>query len=578
MVSRVSLSTQTLDELKAKLRSDVYTAMDAARAAAAIEQATVNNSEIICTIYDKFYNAIGDPQYSELSFNFPRNDIGAGKMIISRLDPLADIILTCNSATVPITIEVQNMLWSGRIKIAHDNFGDRDKGDYIECELEDDYAWLFKIVAWPDYLAPIQAQFPPRGVSIGPVISLLKHLLATQAFRLQTGMWDLVNNVLSLDFDWRNWFGNAFMQPNPHGESFLQYLFTMLRTPIYVLPTDTLFDTSEFTSINWRMDKVGAIFKQQVEANGLAVEVKLWRPGDPQPGNDPLLEKFPLRVPTICVDIKDRLGVIGPTGTFVDGILRELVDLEATVFGEVLSPFLNAKGEYAPDWINIAPALGINYVPSWAVFNADNPQSQLRGRLSHHTPECWRVIIGGHSPQWMNDLVDSTIRYVIDMITIVVGITGVPNNLFDGLFDNILLAFQLADNFDRRVAAGPYCYPEIFVPTTNAPYTIDGLLQLKRQMWKTRGYIAGQLYFRNGGQYEIGRDLFLGGMATIIRNGQIYTDFIDNIAITDTRGKRTEVFVQVGDGKMQQAPFVRLQKQIVSYEEMFNILTLGQSN
>jgi hypothetical protein len=553
--------------------------MDAARLAAEMEDAEVAGSKIVCTIYDKFYNPIGSPNYSELSVSFVRNDIGAGKMIISNNDDLAQLILTCESATVPITIEVQNMLWSGRIKIAHDTFGERDKPDFIECELEDDYAWLFKIIAWPDYLAPLQAQFPPRGVSIGPVISLLKHLLATQAFRLQAGLWDLVNNVLSLDLDWRNWFGRTLMKdPSTSGGNFFQDLFTMLRTPIYVIPTDTLFDTSEFTSINWRMDKVGQIFKQQVESNGLAVEVKLWRPGDPQPGSDPLLELFPLRVPTIVVDIKDRLGVVGPTGTFVDGILRELVDLEASIFGQVLSPFLNAKGQYAPDWINIAPALGINFVPSWAVFNADTPNNGLRGRLSHHTPECWRVIIGGHSPQWMNDLIDSTIRYVLDMVTIVVGISGIPSNLFDGLFDNILLAFQLADNFDRRVKAGPYCYPEIFVPTTTAPYTIDGLLQLKRQMWNTRGYIAGQLYFRNGVPYEIGRDLFLGGMATIIRNGQIYTDFVENISIKDTRDTRTEVFVQIGDGKQQQPPFVRLQKQIVSYEEMFNILTLGQSN
>lgn len=406
-MARVDLDAQALERLKEKLKSDIYTAVDAARMVAEVEKAAVSDTRIVVTVYDRFYTPIGEcGNYLEMSCSFPRNQVPQGKLAIPRLDKygrgdrFADLALTCHEQTVPITIEVGHLLWSGRIKIAHDNFNIPEKADFVECELEGDYAWLLKILAWPNFLLPIQVQFPPRGVAIGPAVSVLKFLIGTQAFRLQSGLWDIVNNLLSGNFDWRAWFGTALMQDVGDDGPGLDDLFRMLRTPIYVVPTNPLTDTSPFISINWRMDKVGSIFEQHVKDNGLVVEVKLWRPGDPQPGNDPLLKAFPLTVPTIVVDIKDRMGVVGPTGSFLDGILRVLVDLEGSLFGEILNPFLNPRGEYAPEGWNIAPVLGVHFVDPWVIFNADHPLGGVSGRISHHHPEAWRVIIGGLS----NDL------------------------------------------------------------------------------------------------------------------------------------------------------------------------------
>lgn len=580
---RVDLDSQTLDDLKAKLTGDAYTAVNAARMIAEIEDAAASDVNIIVTIYDKFYNPIGEcGNYETLGCSFPRNQVESGQLTIPRWtnsgmsDPLAEVALTCHETTVPITVEIGNLLWSGRIKAAHDNFNMKDKADVVECDLEGDYAWLMKIVAWPNFLLPLIVQFPTRGVAIGPAISVLKFLLGTQAFRLQSGMWDLVNNLASLNLDWRSWFG-TFLMTDPDGPDNnlgLDDVFRVLRTPVYVVPTNPLADTSPFVSINWRMDKVGSIFEKTVKDCGLSVEVKLWRPGDPQPGSDPLLALFPLTVPTIVVDIKDRMGIVGPTGTFLDGILRQLVDIEGSLFGEILDPFLNPNGEYAPDGWNIAPLIGIHFVPPWVIFNADDPKGGVSGKLSHHTPESWRVIIGGKSPQWLNDIINATLRWLVDLILIVVGITGISSNLFDGLFNDVLLAFALADNFDRRVEMGPYGYPEVFVPTDNA-YSLDGIFAMKREMWNTKGYVSGQVSFRNGLPYEIGRDLHPNALATVIRNGKMYTDYVENIVVLDTRDERAEVMVQIGDGKREEPPIVRVQRNIARFEQAINILTLA---
>lgn len=571
---RVNLDVATLDELKAKLASSAYEAVEAARMAAEVERAAIQDTRVIVTLYDKFYKPIGEcGNYKELACAWPRNKVETGRIVMDRMDPLADVALQCHETTVPITIEVGTLLWSGRVKIAHDEFNEPNRADQVTCELEGDYAWLMKIIAWPNPLAPIQLQFPPRGWAIGPAISVLKFLISSQVFRLQSGLWDMLNNALSLNLDWRAWMGTFLMQD--FGEEFrIDDIMRMLRTPIYVVPTNPLMDTSPLISLNWRMDKLGDIINQTVTDNGLYVEIKLWRPGDPQPGDDPLLVQYPLTVPTIVLDIKDRMGVTGPTGTFLDGILRTLVDINTSMFGEILEPFLNPNGEYKPDGWNIAPLLGIHFNEPWAIFNADHPQGGVKGRLSHHHPEAWRVIIGGKSPAWLNNIINATFSFILDMIMIVVGLSGIPSNLFEGLFNDVALAFALADNMSRRIDMGPYGHPEWFV-ATNSPYNIDGIFAMKREMWNTRGYISGQVTFRNGEPYEIGRDLFPGGLATIIRNGQLYTDYVEQVTLIDTGEERALVEIQIGDGQQEEAYEVKTQRKLADFIRTFNAATLA---
>ena len=462
------------------LNADNRTAIGAADMMAAAELAAP--TDILVTLYDKVYKTRGEVNdYINVECAFPRHLVETGNLVMKGDDPLAPAALLCHEEVVPITIEIGHLLWSGRIKIAKDRFGWKNEADTVVCELEGDRAWLMKIMAWPNFLLPIQVQFPPRGVAIGTAISVIKWVVSTQTFRLQSGLWDLINNLGSLNLDWKSWFGTALMQ-DPLGDDGvfdLSDVMRMLRTPIFVVGNifDGLFDTSPFISINWRMDKLYDLIDQVVKDNGLVVEVRLWRKGDPQPQDNML---FPLTSATIVVDVKDRMGIVGPTHTFLDGILRTLIDLQDSVFGEALNPFLNPNGEIAPEGFNIAPLFGLHWVQPWALFNADHPQSGCWGEMAHHHPLAWRTIIGGHSPKWMNDLINATLAFFLDMIMIIVGFTGVPSTLLDGLFNDILLAFALADNMSRRIKLGPYGYPEWFAPTGHAPYNIDGVFAMKR--------------------------------------------------------------------------------------------------
>jgi len=532
-------------------------------AAAEASRSLLNPStDIAVTFYTKTYGYAGVcGDYKSLTYTFNRNQVGTATIVLKHTDPLVDVVMKCHEEVVPVTIQNGYMRWSGRVEYVDYSLKD---GQYdVTCYCTDDYQWFDKIMCWPDFLMPIQVQFPSRALYIGPAITCIKTMIAEQCFRIQSGIWELVNNLASGDLNWESWFGTLLMG---NGKP-----LHMLFTPIVVVPTNPIFDTSPTVSMNGRMDKLSVLVDQVVKDNGLVLTANLWLPGEPQPKG--LL--IDLTVPTIVVDCKDMSGVTGPTGTFLDGIIKDVVDLQKSVLGDVLAPFLNPKHSYAPEGINIAPRLGVNFTAPWVLFS-DHPRGGLREfHLIPHHPLAHTIIGGGKSPQWINDLINATFEWLIQAIEIVIGFTGIPDTLLDGTFDDIILAFQQIENFDRRVKLGPYGFPEYFQQTGASAYTLDEWFALQSAMWDTRGYHGIVLSFDNGYPYTVGKDLFLGGLASFGIRGQLYTDYVERITITDDPDTRAKVDVMIGDGKSHEDPVVRIQRKITKFEEAFNIITLS---
>ncbi|UVK59416.1 minor tail protein [Mycobacterium phage Venti] len=565
-----------LAEIQRKLLShNPHEVMQAARQVAEVDANPPG--EVSCTVRYNTYKLAGEASNRKsLAVSWPRLTVPTGKLVLDGDDGLADVVLNCHETVVPVVVDCGPLRWSGRVDVAHDKFGDPNEPDTIECELIHDKVWLTRVVAFPWWFMPLQWQGPPtRGVAFGNAISVIKYLFASQFMRVQLGLWEFVNNLLSLNLDWRAMFGSLLMQ-NPGEELDLRDIVQMATTPVYVVPSAGWNDTSPFISLNWRMDELLQLVTKTCEDNGLTIEVYLWEPGMPQP--DPFAEATNLlRIPTIVVDVKDRMQVTGITGTAVDGLQRTFVDLLGSMFGEALKPFLDPNNEaaYAPDGVNIAPVLGVHAIKPWCVFNADHPRSGVRGVVSHHHPIAWRTITGGKSPAWLNSLVDATLAWLIDMITIVLGVTGVPGTILDGAFHDIAFAFQQTDNFDRRLKLGLYGLPEVFIPTGSGSYTLEAFFQQKSAQYDTRGYVSGQLIVDNCFPYELGRDTFPGALATFIRRGRVVTDFIENATLIENRGEATQLQFQIGDGKAEEAPAAKLQRRFGDLQAGVNIALMA---
>lgn len=554
------MAAVTPEQLRSALEgnSDV-TAIETATLAVRAQAA--EPTEIVVRVWDKFWKPAGEAgDYIELAASYPRNNVPVLTITFKGSDPLVPVMRKCRTEVVGLTVEIGSLRWAYTVDSATYKLQDGQRT--LQVKALGLYDYFNYLQVWPNSLLPIQAQIPSRAVFVGPIVTCINVMIAEQAFRLQAGLWDLVNNLGSLNPDWRTWFGAALMSRGN--------VLDRLKTPIYVCHVNPLKDTSPFISVTARMESVASVIDKLVKAYGVTVEISLWLPGDPQP------DKWAnLANPTYVVRTVDRSNVTGPTGSILDGIIKQVVNLQQSTLGGVLEPFLNPQGQYAPVGVYIAPTIGVNYVKPWAIL-VDHPRGPLENfEIVDHHPQGWSIIIGGRSPKWFNDLINATTSWILDCIMIVVGLSGVPSNLFDGIFNDVLLAFQQVQNFSRRQDMGPYGRPEKFVATGAAPYNIDALFSFISAMWDSRGYRSAIAQFRNNFPYSVGRDIFPGAMMSIAENDELYSDYIENIIITDNRKERAKVIVQVGDGKAEEAPIARFQRLITGLQEGFNVITLA---
>ena len=557
-----------------------YPTLASAAAQVAAQPQLVPNNDVKISVYNKIYQWTGDiTDHISLDAEWKRNDIGTATIVLKGHDDNVAQIMKATSEVVPIVIQVgDNMRWSGRVNsyaLALDN-----KEETLTVECVDDFTWFSRILVWPNFLLPIEIQFPKNAIFVGPVITCILSMVAEQAFRLQSSLWDILNdpidNLLGFDLDWQYWTE----QLKAAGGNLLDFLFV----PIVVVFPDPFFDASPWVAVQGRMDKIYDLVKDLLMNYGLSLTASLWLPGDPQPPSHingvPIMPLItPLTQPTIVVSCVDRSGVTGPTGTFIDGLVKDVVDLQGTILGQTLSPFLNPKNEYFPAnlGVNIAPALGVNFVPSWVLFNGDdvNAGGAITYKLSGYAPIAHTIIGGGKSPQWLDDLINASLEFLIDAIEITVGFTGIPDDLLNGTFDDIILAFQEMENVQRRATMGPYGWPEYFTKTGASAYTLDEWFALMQAMFDTSGYNCIELKWANGYPYTVGRDVFLGSLVSFVRQGQMYTDYVYSIKLKDDRKIRAEVDVIVGNGKREINPILRVVKMITGLEEVINTISMS---
>lgn len=521
------------------------------------------------TVYDKLwqpYGAVGD-DLIELIGADPRNGMATAQLKVKGESELTDMFMSCQTTMVGILVETAGI----RIPFYVDTFDyEFADGAWVgTATLIGIYDILNYIQIWPNWWSPIQFQLFSHAIFLGPLVSCIETMISENALRLQSGMWEFVNNALSLNPDIRAWFGTALQNNGKLSQA--------LKTPVYVVRTNPFKDTSPLIARTVRMESCGKVIADITRAYGVSVEVNLWLPGDPQP--DEWTEKFESRrltQPTYVVTVKDRSQIKGPFGNVLDSAVRTVVDLGGSFFSEASKVIQKAPGR---DAVFISELLGVEYVEPWAVLIAPEPGEKgnvVTARMSFHTPKGWQHIIGGRSPKWLNDLLNASYSWMIDSVAILIGFTGIPSNLLEGFLNNTILAFQLIQNYDRRNAVGPY-HPgiEVFHATNSAPYNIETLFGFINAMWDSRGWVSAIVTFRNGEVYTYGRDVFKGGLVSVLfmERTRLFTDYVEQIKFRlDTEHR--DILLQVGDGKAEESPLAKHQRFITGVFESINVVLL----
>ena len=379
------MASVSLDDLRSSLASSEPQAIRDATIFARRQAA--EPTEITVTVYDKFWRPVaGCGDYIELTTTYPRNNVPVLSLTLKGSDPLVPIMRKCRKELVGITVEVGALRWAFTVDETTYKLSNGQRTLQVKALGLMDY--LNYMYVWPNFLLPIQTQIPNRAIYIGPIVTCINAMIAEQAFRLQSGLWELVNNLGSLNLDWRSWFGTVLQSRGN--------LLDMLHTPIYVCHVNPFQDSSPFVSITSRMESIATVISKLIVGYGVITEMSLWLPGDPQPD-----DYAKLSVPTYVVRTFDRSNVTGPTATILDSIIKQLVVLEGSVLGNTLDPFLNPQGQYAPDGVFIAPTVGVDFVRPWCLL-VDHPRGPMEGfEIVDHAPQGWQIIIGGRSPKWV---------------------------------------------------------------------------------------------------------------------------------------------------------------------------------
>jgi hypothetical protein len=561
-------------------QGDQSAAIAAAQAAANFQQTNIPTP--LRRIFDPFYHCLGEVNdHIEIQLSDPRQALPAGRMTLKQTDPLAGVAINCNTAVVPFIYDKvpdwdtwpPPYRWSGRIDVAHGVY--KDGLRTVQCELIGDKHWLDRILAWPDPALPVWVQIPGEWFGIGPGLTVIFCLIAEQSFRIQSGLWTFVNDFGSLDFAFQAWIQNLMNTSSLNLSDIMQ----VLHTPICVIPVNPLTDGSAWIEINGRMDSVWKLIQNQLTDNGFDMTVQMWLPGEPQP---PGLA-FPLKNPTVVVQLFDRSGIVGPFGPF-EGLAVDITqiikssELPGSLVGSIINPLLGGNPQPYVETdlgVYLAPALGVNFTPPWVILNCDVEQSGIvEHSIDFHHPLAWQVVTGGQSPKWINDLINATLEFLIDSIMMIIGITGIPDTVLDGILNNTLFAFSTVDNFSYHYSS-PYMMPEKFFPSGPGGLTLDRLFAEAEALWNVRGYPSGQISFIDGYPYTVGTDIQRGQLILYVYMGQLYIDYVEDITIVDNRTMFNKVTLQLGDGKSEESGETRAQRKLVGMETFINLILGG---
>lgn len=535
------------------------------------EQQTAPDLDFHFTVCDEYWQPIGNPgaDLMEASGTDPWNDVGSATIQLKGSSVLVPRLMECRKTLRGIKVETAGLKYAFYVDTHEYRYKKAAWTSVSNCRSIYDVLSYMQI--FPDWWLPISAQLFSHAVFIGPLVTVIESMISQCALRIQSGFWDFVNNALSLNADMRTYFA-ALFQSNAN-------IAEMLKTPVYVVRTNPLLDTSPLVAKTVRMQSCATVIKELTGPYGVDVDVSLWEPGDDQPDPWANLDQV-----TYVVRVKDRSQIEGPTKTVLDSAIRTVVDLEGSLLGKALDPLLNPRGDYPPGTLPpgafTAPALGVNYTPPYAIVESPEEGQDDGGVLEcvivDHTPRGWRQILGGKSPKWLTDTVNATLSWLIDSASILIGFTGIPSNLLDGFLADSFLAFMAIDNYERRAAMGPY-HPamEVFTPTESV-YDLETLFALINALFQTRGFTSAKITFLDGRPIKLGRDVFRGSLMSLVYQGRtlMFTDYVKRIMWRITPTVR-EITAEISDNKDIEPPLAKHQRLITGLMESYNVLTLA---
>lgn len=372
------------------------------------------------------------------------------------------------------------------------------------------------------------------------------------------------------------WFGEAsnLLNLNP------------LNWPLQVQFVNPLTDQSRFTVLMSRWSDAHSVTEAMLRDSGCHVRAYTWLPEDedsPHPELAALIGQEAARPTRACVvlAVEDGSGVTGPTGTLLDGALNLLgavADNAVTESLVALDPeFFDKNGDGVTDPL-IRKMLGVAPAVPDITFRDTEYSPIISSEHAMFRSKATKILTGGKSPGWVNQAQTFAIKYALSQLSNVIqsmiapaemsGVQqpGTPGleELYQGQFDNILLAYIQITDPVRESRAGAYHYLEHFEQGSGSAWTVSSSLTLREGHHKTRPYQAFRVNIRNGGQHSLYYDFDLGTRCHFEIDGVLHTDQITAIKLHYDATTPKTFEVSVGDDRESENPMAAAMRSLAN--------------
>lgn len=403
-------------------------------------------------------------------------------------------------------------------------------------------------VTWVSYLAYWETQILMRN-PILPVFVQWPHLFAvpgnTRTVYLLSWLLNLAVTYAPL---WR-------FPDNPWSIAAYREAIDPRQWPLIVSPLNALRDGTKPTVTNWNFDMALPAMKQGLKDAQCVPVARQWLVGDPQP----FPQYFKLTRNCVIIDIEAREGVAGLTGTLLDGYVQLAVELGDDLITEVVHPILDPDDMTPlPSQTPIGDALGLGPAQPWPLYRLGEYSGIVGSRVAKKKSSGVVFWTGGRSPEWVNQGIALAISTALDYLGFAMGIPGL-GNLYQGQFDNTVLAFAKVEDHARARAAGRFCLRHVWVSEGGTGFGIATALALREGWYKSRPRIMRQVEVIDGFPYLWGKHIRKGAWCMFeMPDNSVYVDQITNVKHRREDGEQLRLSLVVGDDEDDEDPIAQL--------------------
>jgi hypothetical protein len=278
----------------------------------------------------------------------------------------------------------------------------------------------------------------------------------------------------------------------------------------------------------------------------------------------------------VVMAVEDKSGIVGPTGTLIDGPINLIAATADDLLTEILIPEYDKDGDGQTDplirkWLGVAPK------PPWVTFREGEFSAIVESEKVIHSSSAKTIVVGGKSPGWLNELQTFGIQYGLaqlsELFYVPSGPTSVSgaqvpatpglDSLYQGQLDDILFAYQRWTDPIRALRAGDFAFLENFEQgSTGSAYTISGELDIRTGIWKTRAYTNFRVSIRNGYPWVAGLDFTLGDRCAFEMANVLHVDQVSAIRYKWDKDSPVRVEVSVGNDSQEEDPVGKAIKSI----------------